>query len=272
MRDQNVQISFDGMPEKLFSCTPYRLETWLDCPKKYRYTYIEIPKPPRGGPWGHTSMGSAVHNALREWFTLPQEQRTDEKGAELVVKHWRSEGFRDDEQSERYRFRAQQWVRQYLTGVNPNDEPRGLERTVSATTERLSLSGRVDRIDERDGELVIVDYKTGKRPPDEIEAGGSLALAIYAIGAERTLRKKCRTVELHHLPSDTKAVYRHDEASLARHVQRAERIAAEALAATSQGRFTATPGALCGYCDYARICTDADREPAQPWAGLDENS
>lgn len=265
------QQSFEGMPEKLFACTPHRLETWLDCPKKYRYSYIDVPRPPRGGPWGHTSMGSAVHNALREWFTLETHERTIERGAELISKHWRNEGFKDAEQSDRYKFRAANWVRQYLSHVEPSLEPRGLERTVSATTDRLSLSGRVDRIDERDGELVIVDYKTGKRPPDEAEAGGSLALAIYAIGAERTLRKKCRSVELHHLPSDTKVEYRHDDASLARHIKRAESIAAEALEATAQGRFVATPGALCGYCDYARICTDADRAPAQPWAGLDEN-
>jgi len=264
------QQTFDGMPERLFACTPYRLETWLDCPKKYRYTYIDTPKPPRGGPWGHTSMGSAVHNALREWFTLALEERTMEKGAELVVKNWRNEGFRDEEQSDRYRFRAQNWVRQYLANIDPNLEPRGIERTVSTTTGRLSLSGRVDRIDERDGELVIVDYKTGKRPPDEAETGGSLALAIYALAAERTLRKPCRTVELHHLPSHTKVAFRHDDASLARHINRAERIAVEALEATAEMRFPATPGALCAYCDYARICTDADRAPAQPWAGLDE--
>ena len=265
------QPSLDGMPEKLFACTPNRLETWLDCPKKYRYTYIEVPRPPRGGPWGHTSMGSAVHNALREWFTLDTHERTVDKGADLVEKFWRNEGFRDDEQADRYKFRAQNWVKQYLSGVDSTFEPRGLERTVSTTTEKLSLSGRVDRIDERDGELVIVDYKTGKRPPDEADAGGSLALAIYALGAERTLRKKCRTVELHHLPSDTKVTYVHDEASLARHIKRAESIAAEALSATAHNDFKATPGALCGYCDYARICTEADRAPAQPWAGLDEN-
>ena len=104
-----------------------------------------------------------------------------------------------------------------------------------------------------------------------METGGSLALAIYALGAERTLRKTCRTVELHHLPSETKAVFRHDGPSLARHIKRAESIAAEALAATAADEFPATPGALCAYCDYARICSDADRAPAQPWAGLDEN-
>ncbi len=264
------QPALDGMPEKLFSCTPYRLETWLDCPKKYRFTYIDVPKPPRGGPGGHTSMGSAVHNALREWFTLDSPARTQESGAQLVAKHWRNEGFRDDEQSERYKFRAQNWVRTYLSHVDPNFEPRGLERTVSTTTEHLALSGRVDRIDERDGELVIVDYKTGKRSPDEADVGGSLALAIYALAAERTLRKPCRTVELHHLPSDTQVSYRHNDQSLARHIKRAEAIAIEARRAVAGDDFPATPGALCGYCDYARICTDADRAPAQPWAGLDE--
>jgi RecB family exonuclease len=216
-------------------------------------------------------MGSAVHNALREWFTLDSSERTHDKGAELVRKHWRNEGFRDGAQSERYKFRAENWVRHYLADVDPNFEPRGLERMVSTTTNHLALSGRVDRIDERNGELVIIDYKTGKRPPDEVETGGSLALAIYALGAERTLRKPCRTVELHHLPSDTKVAYRHDDASLARHVKRAESIAAEAVAATARDEFPATPGALCAYCDYARICSDANRPPAQPWAGLDEN-
>ena len=66
-------------------------------------------------------------------------------------------------------------------------------------------------------------------------------------------------------------IFRHDEASLARHIKRAESIAAEAVDATAHDHFQPTPGALCGYCDYARICTDADRAPAQPWAGLDEN-
>ena len=42
-------------------------------------------------------------------------------------------------------------------------EPIGVERTVSATTEALAVSGRVDRVDDRGDELVVVDYKTGRR-------------------------------------------------------------------------------------------------------------
>ena len=53
-------------------------------------------------------------------------------------------------------------------------------------TERMTLSGRVDRIDERDGELVVVDYKTGRVPSTDDEARGSPALAAYVLGVRRS--------------------------------------------------------------------------------------
>ena len=88
-----------------------------------------------------------------------------------------------------------------MAGLDPTDEPVGTERTVGATTERLALSGRVDRIDQRGDELVVVDYKTGRNPSTDDEARGSPALAAYVLGVRRTLRRPCNRVELHHLPS-----------------------------------------------------------------------
>jgi putative RecB family exonuclease len=58
------QLSFDGMPRRLYSCTPTRLSTWLDCPRRYRMNYLDRPIPPKGPPWAHNSLGAAVHNAL----------------------------------------------------------------------------------------------------------------------------------------------------------------------------------------------------------------
>ena len=126
------QPTFEGMPVKLFSCTPSRLDTWLDCPRKYRYTYIDTPRPPRGGPWAHASMGAAVHNALREWWTKPLNERTTQVGEVLLTKFWRTDGFKDDEQAQRSFVRAKAWITNYLKTVDINEEPRGLERTVSA--------------------------------------------------------------------------------------------------------------------------------------------
>ncbi|MDA8323370.1 MAG: PD-(D/E)XK nuclease family protein, partial [Actinomycetota bacterium] len=48
------------MPARLYSCTPTRLRTWLDCPRRYRMTYLDRPAPRKGPPWAHNSLGASV--------------------------------------------------------------------------------------------------------------------------------------------------------------------------------------------------------------------
>ena len=275
---ENVQPELDGMPARLFSATPTRLDMWLSCPRKYRMNYLDSPKLPKGPPRAATTMGIAVHNALKDWWKLELAARTPDSGGSLVRANWRDDGFRDDEQSQGALARAVAWVQGYLSRVNPEFEPRGVERTVSFTTDHLSLQGRVDRIDERGDELVIVDYKTGRHPLNEAEAASSLALAIYASGAERTLRKTCVQVELHHLPTGEVQVHRHTPESRARHIARADQIGLEAATAQREFKknpeeldviFPPTPSSLCGYCDFAQHCDAFTGTPALPWAGID---
>ncbi len=70
------QLGFDGMPERLYACTPSRLNTWQDCPRRYRMTYLDRPMPPKGPAWAHNSFGASVHNALAAWWRLPEAERT----------------------------------------------------------------------------------------------------------------------------------------------------------------------------------------------------
>lgn len=275
-----VQGVLDGMPRRLYPCTPTRLLAWLDCPRRYRFTYLDRPAPPKGPPWAHTSLGTSVHTALAAWWRLALRERTPQRGARLVRDGWVREGYRDDVQSEQVLQRAARWVRDYLADVDPAGEPVGVERTVSAPTSALVLSGRVDRIDERaDGSVVIVDYKTGRRPPADDDARGSLALAVYAVATARTLRRPCAVVELHHLPTGTVAAAAHGEESLARKVAEAESIAREARAAdeayaagrTGDETFPARPSSMCSWCDYRPACA-VGRQAArarQPWEAVD---
>ena len=48
--------------------------------------------------------------------------------------------------------------------------------TVATRTERLAVSGRVDRLDQRGDEVVVVDYKTGRRGLTTDDARGGIAL------------------------------------------------------------------------------------------------
>ncbi|WP_308128029.1 RecB family exonuclease [Modestobacter italicus] len=272
------QLEMPGMPKRLFSCTPSKLATFADCPRRYRFAYLTRPTPPKGPPWAHNTIGSAVHAALRSWWELPVERRTPAAARQLLYSGWSRAGFRDDEQAAQWRATAAGWITDYVAGLDPTDEPVGTERTVGATTEALALSGRVDRIDRRGDELVVVDYKTGRVPSTEDEARGSPALALYVLGVRRTLRRPCTRVELHHLPSGTVAAFEHTDRSLANHVRRAEDIAAdigtatEALAAGADvdEAFPPVPGRQCSWCDFRSSCpTGQAAAPArETWSSL----
>lgn len=273
------QLTLGNMPRRLFRCTPSRLAAF-DCPRRYRFTYLDRPQPPRGPAWAHNTLGAVVHLALAQWFTAPPERRTPEAGEQAVIRNWQSAGFRDEEHAASWRSIAVSWVGTYLRGTDPEQEPMGVERTVSVPTAALAVSGRVDRIDERDGELVIVDYKTGRRDLDGDDARGSQALALYALAARRTLRRPCSRVELHHLPTGRVASFEHTEASLARHVERAEATAADIEVATDtlaagahpDEVFPPRPSTLCAWCDFRAQCPEGRQASPdrQPWDGLSE--
>jgi len=280
------QLGFEGMPRRLYACTPTRLLAWLDCPRRYRMSYLDRPPPPKGPPWAHNSLGASIHNALAGWWRLPTGQRTVAAAGRLVEQGWIDEGFADQAQSAWYREQAAGMIERYVAELDPADEPLGVERTVATRTDRIAVSGRIDRLDWRpgedaDAELVVVDYKTGRHLLTVQDARSSMALALYALAAGRALRRPCRRVELHHLPSGQVLAWSHSEESLARHLARAEGIAAECAAADEQMRdglpadrydevFPPRPCAACGWCDYLRHCPEgaAAAVTRRPWDGL----
>jgi putative RecB family exonuclease len=272
------QLGFDNMPERLFVCTPSKLAAYEDCPRRYRFTYLDRPPPPKGPAWAHNSVGASVHTALRNWWDLPPEKRTPAAIGTLLRATWVREGYRDETQEREVFYRAVRWIEGYLSTLDAQFEPVAVERTVAAKTTVIAFSGRTDRIDRRGDELVIVDYKTGRSGLDSDDARGSQALALYAFAAERTFRRQCRRVELHHLPSGAVAAHEHSVESLQRQVSRAEATARDiveaekslAAGADPDVTFPTQPGPMCGWCDYRKACPAGQLVPEkQPWAGLD---
>lgn len=279
------ELALDGLPTRLFTCTPTRLTTWLDCPRRYRFAYLERPAPPKGPPWAHNSLGSAAHLALAGWYRLEPAQRTPDAAGRILEDVWLHEGFRDDEQSAHWRGRAREMVTRYAATLDPDVEPLGIERTVATRTQALAVSGRVDRLDRRpvEGEerLVVVDYKTGRRLLTSYDARSSLALALYALAVTRMFRRPCLRVELHHLPTGDVVAHEHTPETVQRHLDRAESLGAEAAAADTAFRagldaeatdeqFPPQVSPSCRWCDFVRVCPEGRSAypPAEPWAGL----
>ena len=278
MEPDTEQLGLFEPPTRLFICTPSKLTTYEDCPRRYRYAYVDRPAPQKGPPWAHNSLGASVHTALRNWYALPADRRQAGELPVLLRATWVSEGYRDEAQERATYRRALGWLEAYVAGLDADTEPVGVERVVAARTPMLALSGRADRIDARGDELVIVDYKTGRGELTSDHARGSRALALYAYATERTFRRRCRRVELHHLPSGTVAAHEHTEASLARHLRRAEETAADVAAAERavaggadpDEAFPTAPGPACAWCDFRRVCPAGASAPAkEPWAAVD---
>ena len=204
----------------------------------------------------------------------------------LVDRGWIEEGYAGPAQSQQHRGRAREMVERYTATLDPRAEPRGVERTVGAPTARIVVSGRIDRLDARRGpdgdtRLVVVDYKTGRRPLSTGDARASMPLALYALAAGRIFHTPCHQVELHHLPTGEVHAWEHTDATVARHVRRAEEIAAECEQADGQFRsglpedevdsvFPPRPGPACSWCDFRSVCPEGSAAaPAhRPWDGL----
>jgi RecB family exonuclease len=268
------ELGFDLGAPRLVKVTPARLGVWRQCRRRYRLGYLD--RAPRGAGRAPSTLGAVVHLALRAFFDLPLARRSPDAAAALVDRNWTGEGFRDAAQQDEYRERARGWVAAYAA-EHGDVEPLAQERWVSAAVGGIVAEGRADRIDGRGAAAVVVDYKTGRRVPTDADAAASEALALYAVATERTLRRPCTRVELHHLPTGTVAAHDHDAASLRAHVARAEEAAAELAAATAaldggdpEELFPPAPQPACATCDVRRHCPEgrAAVPEAAPWAHL----
>jgi len=274
-----VQQSFSGMPRRLYSASPSRLLTWLDCPRRYRMQYLDRPRPAVRPPRAHTSVGVATHNVLRDFWDLTPLERTPARVERLVRESWIDVGFRDPEQSARWRDRTTRRVTEYLRGVDRERQPLGVERTVSFHTETLAVTGRLDRLDDRDGELVVVDYKTGRAPLSDDDARTSLPMALYAVAAAGMFHRRCERVELHHLPTGRVLSHEHTAQTLQRKVAEAESIATDLRRADADYAekgagselFAPRVSPICTWCDFRAHCPQGQLigPEKSDWAGLE---
>jgi putative RecB family exonuclease len=273
------QQTFRGMPQRLYSASPSKLLAWLDCPRRYRMQYLDRPRPAARPQRAHTSVGVATHSALRDFWDLTPAERTPTAVQSLVLRSWIDVGFRDREQSADWRERTTRRVTAYLRGVDRARQPLGVERTVSLRTATLAVTGRLDRLDDRGGELVVVDYKTGRTPLTGEDVRTSLPMALYAVAAARMFRRRCQRVELHHLPTGEVLACEHTPETLERKVAEAESIASDLRRADAdyaekgvESRFfEPRVSPICQWCDFRAHCPQGQLigPEKSDWAGLE---
>lgn len=241
--------STDGRLRLSFS----RVDTYRNCPRKFRYAYIDR-LPTRPSP--QLSLGSSVHAALEAFYdrklpTCPSEEEL----LELLYASWDTRGFDQvsrEEQLDYYRH-AQQVLRRYHRRVAGDYR---LPVTTEAWFELpvdddIVVVGSIDRVDrDDDGNLHVVDYKTNRRAQDRVRVAGSLQLAIYALACEHLFGALPATVALDFVVADVVVAVPVDEIDLDAARDKVRTTAAR----IRDEEFEPTPNRLCDWCDFRSVC------------------
>lgn len=117
------------------------------------------------------------------------------------------------------------------------------------------VHGRIDRIDSHPaGGHQLVDYKSGRKPQRETEAG-RVVLVAYIEGARQAWAVEPRGAVLEYILDGGRTPVHPDGQERAEALARIRDVA-DGIAA---GDFTPTPGFACRTCDFNLICPAQDR-------------
>ena len=148
---------------------PSWLKPYDDCPKKYKFQFIE--RRPRRETTALV-MGSNVHDTLRRFFLLDPGGRTLDKLITLLREVWRHNRkvFVETDPAVEADLGndAKTMLTKFFNMYDMNVQPVLLEDFVEAQVgDNLLLKGKVDRVDRIATGLQVIDYKTGKYPSNE---------------------------------------------------------------------------------------------------------
>lgn len=239
-------------PVGVFFVSPTMLKLWRRCRRAYRFKYVDrIPGIPR--PW--LSYGQSIHAALRDVFNAGPARRTLELFERSLWANWDRRGYSGDEEEGRYRERALATIRRYAAD-EPDfataPRPKLLEFGVEQRIGDVVLRGRLDRVDEGDDGLVVIDYKTGRPTPPE-QARGDEAFTMYAMLVHTRFKRAPARLEWRFVETGDRVVTAREPDAFGR-VRDAVLGAVAAMRA--EEAFPPSPGTWCGYCDYRDRCPE----------------
>lgn len=249
-------------PRNLFSFS--RVKTFHQCPRRYRYRYIEgLGEAFRSI---ESFVGQTVHAAL-EWLygerAGGREPSVEDARAALLADWQRRWGddvalVRVADTADRHRAEALEMLDRFFHGVFARDrsDTVALERRLSfAVTDDIHFTGVADRVGRTEaGRLFVVDYKTSRSLGDGGNFSEGLQAPLYAACVLARHEEPEAMAGYHYLRHATTSWHRIDPDRCGQVVARFRQLASEAMAATE---FPASPGPLCAWCGFNAICPEA---------------
>lgn len=253
-------MSFDQPLPK--SLSPSRLADFKSCPRRYQHASIERISQPATYA---TAKGRFAHYVFEHLFLLPSEERTTEKARGFVdpaieailTDDVRAEISMDATMLQRMLDETHDIITKYFEMEDPRKvNTEGVELRLGVNVDDTPLFGILDRLDrDENGDLVIVDYKTGSLPNRNYDAQTFANAELYAVLCRERLGETPRTIRLLYVAHGeaiernvTDVVIRARTTSAVDAWERIKRYYRD-------GDFPATPSInTCRFCAYKELC------------------
>src|ERR1700758_5187318 len=260
--------------------SPSRAADFKQCPLLYRFRAVDrLPEAPSAAQ----IRGSVVHAVLERLYGLPAASRGPDTAISLVDPAWEQliaaepelAGELDSEQRTQLLEEARALLSGYYRLEDPTRfDPQCCEQRVEVELEDGTLlRGFVDRIDVAPtGELRVVDYKTGRAPPEAralAEFKAMFQMKFYAVALLRSRGVLPARLRLLYLSDGQVLDYTPDLDELLRFEKTLMAIWRAIQSAGATGDFRPHPSRLCEWCAHQSRCPAFGGTPP-PYPGWPE--
>lgn len=251
--------------------SPSSINTYNQCPRRYYFTYIaKLPTKPNI----HTVRGSVVHTVLENFYDIELAQDDVNVGDKMILhalnlfdKHWNeasedlnSLNLSDNEIQYYYddsKSMIINWVTHILARLNSSSDDFSTTfnrikpiREQKYVSEKYSVMGYIDAIEECDGKVRLIDYKTSKN--DKMSEEYMLQLGIYALLYNEKHSEYPDEVGLFLLKHGERMV-KVTEELVSNAKFRIENVHMSTQTKDMRD-YPKKVGPLCNYCDFQNIC------------------
>lgn len=254
-----------GAPAPPQRLSPSGASTFEQCPRRWRFRYVErLPEP----PGLEALVGTFAHRVLELLMQREPSRRSQDEAKRVARAVWPEladgDDYRDlelsDDEAREFRWRA--W--RAIEGLWHLEDPAAIE--VEATEEQVSVTlgevpfrGVVDRLEREDDGLVVSDYKSGRAPTARYAPARLQQVLLYAAAvAEETGEQPVRAQLLYLGQRIVATAVTPVEIGDA--IGRLQSTWSAIADACDIDDFPPQPGPLCGYCAYADACPEGQAE------------
>ena len=249
----------NGLPPHLSASS---IQTYIQCPLKFKLSRVDKIQEP---PTSQTLLGNFVHDVLEYFYkNFESSERTIINAKQCCTLVWNQDAWAEKitpylkkTSLNDFKWSAIWCVENLFLLENPTlVVPAGLEYEVIGEIDGVLIKGFIDRWLEKDGQVVISDYKTGKTPAPKYMSDKWFQLNLYALLLTELEGKQNFELELLYLKDGVRKKHTPSPADFEATKNLITSTKKEIVNSNENNEWPAIPSNLCNWCFYkSHLCT-----------------